>query len=72
MGTPTKQLRTDLGKQMEQTHARTNNLLVHLDVIRRHPYVKKDEAETIIAQMDTLEKSMHDLKGSLLEEDWEE
>ena len=72
MGTPTKRLRTDLGVELHDTKAKTNNLHARLEAVGSHPYVKRDEAEDLIEQMDRLEQSMHDLKDSLLEEDWKE
>ena len=71
MGRPKKYLRTDLGSELDALHARANNLTVRLGNILQQGYVKKDEVDELVGDMDGLEQSMKDVRASLTEDDWE-
>lgn len=72
MGRPKKDLRTDLGNELAALHARSNNLTVRLGSVLQHGYVKKDEVDELVGDMDGLEQSMKDARASLTEDDWEQ
>ncbi|MCE2498761.1 MAG: hypothetical protein J4F28_07235, partial [Nitrosopumilaceae archaeon] len=72
MGAPIKRLRTDIGDELDSVHARSGNLTAHIDSVRAHGYIKRNEAEELVRAMDELELPMKDLRDSLTDEDgWE-